>query len=172
LQICLFATNVKHAGEEPQTISVVTHAAAPGAPAYKKVKKAEKKKPHDVRCEVNKGRAKNPDEGPRQKYLLNLLGFSRIFAGIMVALPHRSGMFPFHVSSVSSALMDWMFMLVDEHVLCLFNVRVRESIGRIKVRIFLINHCRFVDIARTNMSISLTVCSKGTKAGTWWAECG
>jgi hypothetical protein len=135
------ATNVKHAGEEPQTISVVVHVVAPGAPAYKKIKDSGGGDAHEVHCEVNDGRAKNPDDGPRQLYLLKLLGFTRIFTGIMVALTHRSGMFPFHVSSVTSAFLDWLFVYVKEHVLCLFNVRVKESFGRMKVCICL-SFCR------------------------------
>lgn len=132
---------MKHAGDEPQTISCVMHAVPPGAPAYKKTRNAGGGA-NEVHCEVNDGRAKNPDEGQRQLHLIKLLGFSRIFAGIMVALPHRSGMLPFHISSITSAFLDWMFMLVKEHVLCLFNVRVRESFGRMKVLFLALSFCR------------------------------
>jgi hypothetical protein len=86
-----------------------------------------------VHCELNDGRAKIPEEGDRQLALVKMIAFSRMFAGIMVALPHRSGMMPFHVSTPTSAFLDWLFMLVKEHVMCLFNVRIVENFGRMKV---------------------------------------
>ncbi len=82
----------------------------------------------------NDGRARVPEEGERQRALVKMIAFSRTFAGVMVALPHRSGMFPFRVSTPTSAFLDWMFMMVKEHVMCIFNVRVVENFGRIKVR--------------------------------------
>jgi len=51
-------------------------------------------------------------------------------------------MLPFHISSITSAFLDWLFMLVKEHVLCLFNVRVRESFGRMKVLFLALSFCR------------------------------
>jgi hypothetical protein len=135
LQICLLATNVKHPGEQPQTISVVVHVVSPGAPSYKPILE-DGVEPNNVKCEVNAGRAKNPEEGPRQLFLLKMIALSRMFTGVVVALPHRSGMFPFHVSGPSSSCLDWMYMMLEAHVMCIFNVRVSESIGRMKVR-----HC-------------------------------
>ncbi len=81
----------------------------------------------------NDGRARVPEEGERQRALIKMIAFSRTFAGVMVALPHRSGMFPCRVSTPTSAFLDWLFMLVKEHVMCIFNVRVVENFGRIKV---------------------------------------
>jgi hypothetical protein len=134
MAVCAFATNVKQHGDEPQTLAVVQHAQAPGASRYRRITESDGKQPNKVHCELNDGRARIPEEGERQSALIKMIAFSRTFAGVMVALPHRSGMFPFRVSAPTSAFLDWMFMLVKEHVMCIFNVRVVENFGRIKVR--------------------------------------
>jgi len=133
MAVCAFATNVKQHGDEPQTLAVVQHAQAPGASRYRRITESDGKRPNKVHCELNDGRARIPEEGERQCALIKMIAFSRTFAGVMVALPHRSGMFPFRVSTPTSAFLDWMFMLVKEHVMCIFNVRVVENFGRIKV---------------------------------------
>jgi hypothetical protein len=52
----------------------------------------------------------------------------------MVALPHRSGMLPFNVSFVTSAFLDWLYMLLERHVVnSIFNTRVGTNMGRFKV---------------------------------------
>ena len=132
MAVCAWATNVSKHGDEPQTLAVVQHVMAPGASRYRRITESDGK-PNSVHCELNDGRAKIPEEGDRQLALVKMIAFSRMFAGIMVALPHRSGMMPFHVSTPTSAFLDWLFMLVKEHVMCLFNVRIVENFGRMKV---------------------------------------
>jgi hypothetical protein len=99
-----------------------------------------------------------------------MIAFSRTFAGVMVALPHRSGMFPFRVSTPTSAFLDWLFMLVKEHVMCIFNVRVVENFGRIKVSLFVACHLSYF-LVKAVMKL-FKLCSKGTKAGILLELCG
>ena len=126
-------TNKLHDAEESQTIYCVLHATCPGALNYKRIRLSTGD-PADVDCDINEGRAQNPEDGPRRWTLIKMLAFTRTFAGVMVALPHRSGAFPFRVSCVTSAYLEWMFMLVKQHVFGIFNTRVIESFGRMRVR--------------------------------------
>jgi hypothetical protein len=61
--------------------------------------------------------------------------FTNVFAKVMVAVPHRSGVCPFQINFATSAFLDWIFMLVKGHVLPLFDARVVESVGRMKVSV-------------------------------------
>ena len=112
---------------------MVVHVVAPGAQSYKRIA-APTGDPNDVDCDINAGRAKNPDEGTRRLSLIKMLAFSRTFVALMVALPHRSGMLPFNVSFVTSAFLDWLYMLLERHVVnSIFNTRVGTNMGRFKV---------------------------------------
>jgi hypothetical protein len=74
---------------------------------------------------------------------------------------------PFEISSPSAAFLDWLFMMIKEHALCIFDTRVAESSGRMKVR-------GAQRLARASHASNTTraVCSKGTKAGTSSPPCG
>ena len=71
---------------------------------------------------------------PRRQYLAKSIMFTNVFAKVMVAVPHRSGVCPFQINFVTSAFLDWIFMIVKGHLLSLFDARVIESVGRMKVR--------------------------------------
>ncbi len=51
-----------------------------------------------------------------------------------MAVPHRSGMLPIMITPQVGAYLDWLFMFIKEHVLCIFDERVAQSFGRMKVR--------------------------------------
>ena len=59
--------------------------------------------------------------------------FTNVFAKVMVATPHRSGVCPFQINFATSAVLDWLFMLIKGHLISLFDARVTESLGRMKV---------------------------------------
>ena len=130
--VCGFCTNQKKGTDEPKSLICVTHVCHPGAPAYFELKESSCQI-NDVQCELNDGRAKMP-QGEDMKSILKMIFFSKIFTSVMVALPHRSGMMPFHINSTTSALLDWMYMIVRSHLFCIFNGDVIENFGRIKVR--------------------------------------
>jgi hypothetical protein len=141
----------------------VQHVVTAGAPAYRRLDPRDDKKANDVHCEASDVRASVPDEGVRMQGLVKLLGFTKLLTKVMVAVPHRSGMCPFEINSSSAAFLDWVFMMIKEHATCIFDARVLESLGRMKVR-----HpkrrgrrarARAADTARAMRS-------KGTKAGT------
>lgn len=77
-------------------------------------------------------------------------------------------MMPFRITEQSKAFLDWLFMLIKEHVLCIFDLRVAESYGRMKA-----SHSapRFPSAASALMMVCAAH-SKGTKVGTWPAPCG
>ena len=52
----------------------------------------------------------------------------------MVALPHRTGMLPIAHNPHVASYLDWLFMLIKEHILCIFDASVAQNFGRIKVR--------------------------------------
>lgn len=60
--------------------------------------------------------------------------FTNVFAKVMVAVPHRSGVCPFQINFATAAFLDWIFMLINGHVVSLFSPRVLESLSRMKVR--------------------------------------
>ena len=70
---------------------------------------------------------------PRRQLLTKIIMFTNVFAKVMVATPHRSGVCPFQINFATSAFLDWIFMLVKGHLLSLFDARVIESVGRMKV---------------------------------------
>jgi hypothetical protein len=163
-----FATNCKSKNsEEPATLAAVQHVVTAGAPAYRRIESRDNKKANDVHCETNDTRARVPDEEPRLSLLVKLLGFTKLLTRVMVAVPHRSGVCPFEISSPSAAFLDWLFMMIKEHALCIFDTRVAESYGRMKVR-------GAQRLARASHASNTTraVCSKGTKAGTSSPPCG
>ena len=129
--VCGFCTNQKKGTDEPKSLICVTHVCHPGAPAYFELKESSCQI-NDVQCELNDGRAKMP-QGEDMKSILKTIFFSKVFTSVMVALPHRSGMMPFHINSTTSALLDWMYMIVRSHLFCIFNGDVIENFGRIKV---------------------------------------
>jgi len=138
LQILGIATNKARSGDEPRSIYVVVHALVPGAMKYKRIE-VPTGDPNDVSCDISEGRANNPEEGPRRDLLVKSIAFAGAFgvvAKLVAALPHRSGMLPFHISWVTSAFLDWQNMLVKRHAMCLFNPRVAENMGRVKVFLF------------------------------------
>jgi hypothetical protein len=138
LPLVAIATNQSRSGDEPHSMYVVLHAVVPGAQSYKRIE-APTGDPNDVSCDISEGRATNPEEGPRRDLLVKTMvmgGPIGAFAKLMVALPHRSGMLPFHISWVSSAYLDWLNMLIKRHAMCIFNPRVADNMGRIKVILF------------------------------------
>jgi hypothetical protein len=70
--------------------------------------------------------------------------FVNVFAKVMVAVPHRSGVCPFQINFVTAAFLDWIFMLVNGHVVSLFSPRVLESLSRMKVRLRLLPHAAHI----------------------------
>ena len=131
-QICGMVTNKLHDGEETNTIACVLHVASPGALNYTRIVQ-QTGDPADVPCDINEGHAQNPEDGPRKLTLIKALAVSRLVAA-QVALFHRSGSLPFRVPAVTAAFSNWMVMMVKHHTQCVFNNRVAESFGRIRVR--------------------------------------
>ena len=66
--------------------------------------------------------------------------FTNVFAKVMVAVPQRSGVCPFQINFVTAAFLDWIFMLVNGHVVSLFSPRVLESLSRMKVSLCVFSH--------------------------------
>ncbi len=131
-----FATNCKSKNaEEPATLAAVQHVVTAGAPAYRRIESRDNKRANDVHCETNDIRARVPEEGSRLMFIVKMLGFTKLLTKVMVAVPHRSGMCPFEINTPTAAVLDWLFMLIKEHVLCIFDTRVVESFGRMKVRL-------------------------------------
>ena len=129
-----FATNCKSKNsEEPATLAAVQHVVTAGAPAYRRIENRDNKKANDVHCETNDIRSKVPDEEPRLSLLIKMLAFTKLLTKVMVAVPHRSGTCPFEIASPTAAFLDWLFMLIKEHAFCIFDTRVAESYGRMKV---------------------------------------
>lgn len=129
--VCALCTNVKKASEEGKTIACVTHAALPGAPAYRKLEE-QSGVLNDVKCELNDGRATMPS-GDKLLIILKTIFFSQIFAKVEVGMLHKAGAFPYSINFVTSATLDWFYMLVREHLFCLFNSNMIENFGRIRV---------------------------------------
>lgn len=127
-----FCTNQKKGTDEPKTLICVTHVCDPGAPAYYEITE-QSGEINRVQCELNDGRATMPTE-EELFILLKQIFFSKVFTSVMVALPHRAGMLPFHINKTSSSFLDWMYMIVRGHLFCIFNVHMIENFGRIKVR--------------------------------------
>lgn len=125
-----FCTNQKKPSDHPKSLICVTHVNHPGAPAYYEVNDASGEI-NDVQCELNDGRATMP-KGAELVKLLKFIFFSKIFTSVMVALPHRAGMFPFHINTTTSSFLDWMYMIVQNHLFCVFNAEMIENFGRIK----------------------------------------
>ena len=131
-----FATNCKAKNsEEPTTLAAVQHVVTAGAPAYRRLESRDNKKANDVHCETNDVRARVPEDEPRLSMIVKLLGFTKLLTKVMVAVPHRSGMCPFEISQPTAAFLDWLFMMIKEHALCIFDARVTESYGRMKVSV-------------------------------------
>ena len=134
-QICFpnvsgFCTNQKKTTDEPKSLICVTHVCHPGAPAYYEMRE-DSGQINDVQCELNDGRATMP-RGAELIKILKTIFFSKVFASVMVALPHRAGMLPFHINTTTSSFLDWMYMIVQSHLFCLFNADMIENFGRIK----------------------------------------
>jgi hypothetical protein len=131
LNICGFCTNQKKGTDEPKSLMCVTHVCDPGAPAYYEISDNIGEINH-VQCELNDGRASMPSE-TEMLLILKQIFFSKIFTSVMVALPHRAGMLPFHVNKTSSAFLDWLYMVIRAHLFCVFNGYMIENIGRVQV---------------------------------------
>jgi hypothetical protein len=130
--VCGFCTNQKKGTDEPKSLICVTHVADPGAPAYYKISD-QSGEINRVQCELSDGRATMPSE-TELYILLKQIFFSKVFTSVMVALPHRAGMFPFKINQTSSAFLDWLYMVLRSHLFCVFNTHMIENFGRIKVR--------------------------------------
>lgn len=124
-------TNQKRGTDEPKTIICVTHVCDPGAPAFKRLEDPGCEL-NDVKCEVNDGRSKLP-KGDRLLLLLKSIFFSHVFAKVDVALLHRSGALPYSIGFATSAALDWFYMIIKEHLFCVFNPVMIENFGRVRV---------------------------------------
>lgn len=127
-------TNQKRGTDEPKTIICVTHVCDPGAPAYKPIEEHGTEF-NQVKCDLNDGRAKMPNK-EKLLVLLKSLFFSHTFAKVDVAMLHLSGAFPYRISFVTASALDWFYMLVKEHLFCIFNPNMVENFGRIRVSDF------------------------------------
>jgi len=132
LNFCVLSSNEQKRSEEIRTVSCVTHVLPPGAPSYKKLN-AESLELNDVKCDQNDGRSNMPD-GHRLLIFLKSIFFPLIFAKCEVAMLHRSGAMPYRINSVSSAVLDWFYMLIKEHIFCVCNPIMIENYGRNRVR--------------------------------------
>lgn len=165
-QICYpnvsgFCTNQKKGTDEPKSLIVVTHVCDPGAPAYYEIsdKSGEINR---VQCELNDGRSTMPSE---DELLITLkqIFFSKVFCSVMVALPHRAGMLPFHVNETSSSFTDWLYMIIRSHLFCVFNTHMIENFGRVKVGIY---SCFCLEPSSNSLSVTVSVARMGTNTGT------
>ena len=129
--VCGFCTNQKKGTDEPKSLICVTHVADPGAPAYYKISD-QSGEINNVQCELSDGRATIPSE-TELYVLLKFIFFSKVFTSVMVALPHRAGMYPFKINQTSAAFLDWLYMVLRSHLFCVFNSHMIENFGRIKV---------------------------------------
>lgn len=141
LNFCVLSSNEQKRSEEIRTVSCVTHVLPPGAPSYKKLN-AESLELNDVKCDQNDGRSNMPD-GQRLLIFLKSIFFPLIFAKCEVALLHRSGAMPYRINSVSSAVLDWFYMLIKEHIFCVCNPIMIENYGRNRVSLL---ECCFLHI--------------------------
>jgi hypothetical protein len=73
------------------------------------------------------------EDQPRRQLLVKITMFTNVFAKVMVAVPHRSGVCPFQINFVTTAFLDWIFMLINGHMVSLFDARVLESLPRMRV---------------------------------------
>ena len=89
---------------------------------------------NQVKCDVNDGRASMP-ERERLLLILKSIFFSHTFAKVDVALLHMSGAFPYRINFVTSSALDWFYMLLKEHLFCVFNPHMIENFGRVRVSI-------------------------------------
>jgi len=48
---------------------------------------------------------------------------------------HLSGAFPYRINFVTASALDWFYMLVKEHMFCVFNPNMVENFGRIRVSV-------------------------------------
>lgn len=126
-------TNQKKGTDEPKTITCVTHVCDPGAPSYKPIEEHSMEL-NQVKCDVNDGRASMP-ERERLLLILKSIFFSHTFAKVDVALLHMSGAFPYRINFVTSSALDWFYMLLKEHLFCVFNPHMIENFGRVRVSI-------------------------------------
>lgn len=129
--VCGWSTNQTRRTEEPKTIACVTHACLPGAPSYKKLED-QRGEFNNVKCELNDGRAKMPSGG-RLDLMLKQIFFSHAFAKSEVAMLHKAGAYPYAINSVVTCALDWMYMVLKEHLFCMFNPLMMENFGRIRV---------------------------------------
>jgi hypothetical protein len=85
-----------------------------------------------VACHKNSSRDTDIDDTQDKNCLLFMIAFSNLFATVMVAAPHDTGVIPFEINWVTQAFCDWIFLYVQAHMSSLFGLHDREGFLRLR----------------------------------------